>query len=384
MYNLLSEKKCSSQPIRILIINGKMICGGVESFIMNIYRNMDRTKVQFDFLVHYKDKYFYDDEIISLGGKIFYLTFRDDKNFFKYKRDLNCFFENHPEYQILWGQMDGLASIYLKIAKKNNVKFAIMHSHITNSEHSLKGIVKKILRNNISKYSDLRLACSTEAGKYLYKKNNFQLCHNAIDISKFVFDINIRKKIRNEFRFRDDTFIIGNVGRFVPQKNHLFLIDVFTRLPQDGTYKLLLCGDGELRKQVTNYAINKKVIQNVVFAGNVQNMNEVYQAMDIFVMPSLYEGLPVSGIEAQANGLPCIFANTITREVAIDKCRFLGIDNVDEWVKLIMEKPKRSDDSEKLLVENGYSISDLVNRLVSLFVKIHNSKSKNIEVKLYE
>ena len=133
-------------PIRVLIVNGKMICGGVEAFIMNIYRHIDRTKVQFDFLVHYKERFFYDDEIEKLGGKIYRLSFRNDKNFFKYKHDLNKFFKEHKEYSIVWGHMDGLAAIYMRSAKKNGIKTTIAHAHITSAERSLKGLVKRFLR----------------------------------------------------------------------------------------------------------------------------------------------------------------------------------------------------------------------------------------------
>ena len=231
-------------PKRMLIIDGKLICGGVESFLMNIYRNIDRTKIQFDFLVHYRDKFYYDDEIESLGGKIYRLSFRNDKNIFKYIHDLKLFFREHPEYDIVWGHMDGLASIYLKIAKECNVKTTICHSHITSSEYSLKGCIKGFLKRNVWKYCDYRFACSTEAGKYLYGTHDFQIINNAIDVNRFLFNLTSREKIRNLNNW-NDKIVIGHIGRFFPQKNHTYLLDIFEKITKlDNDFVLCLCGFG--------------------------------------------------------------------------------------------------------------------------------------------
>ena len=184
-----------NEPVRVLIVDGKLICGGVESFIMNIYRHIDRTKVQFDFLVHYKERFFYDEEVERLGGKIYRLSFRNDNNYFKYKKDLKDFFNTHKEYKTVWGHMDGLASIYLKVAKKCGVKTTIAHSHITSAEKSFKGFIKRLLKGKVWKYADYRFACSTEAGKYLYGNKEFQLIPNAIETERFQYDQEVRIKI---------------------------------------------------------------------------------------------------------------------------------------------------------------------------------------------
>ena len=271
---------------RILIVDCKMICGGVEAFIMNIYRHVDRGKIQFDFLVHYKDPCFYDKEIEALGGKIYRLSFRNDHNYFKYIRDLNDFFKMHPEYRVVWGHMDGLARIYLSVAKKWG-RTTIAHSHITSSEHSLKGLVKRILRKNVYRYADFRFACSSEAGRYLYGKHEFRLIPNAIDTGRFAYSPETRERIREENGWGADELVIGHVGRFNEQKNHPYLIDIFEQVAhKNPRCRLCLCGDGELREKIREEVARRGLSDKVLFKGNIPNVNEYYQAFDVFVLPS--------------------------------------------------------------------------------------------------
>ncbi len=368
------------KPLRILIVNGKMICGGVESFIMNIYRRIDRTKVQFDFLVHYKERFFYDDEIESLGGKIYRLSFRNDKNYFKYKHDLSRFFKEHKEYAAVWGHMDGLASIYLRVAKRCGVKTTIAHAHITNAESSLKGLIKRLLKKNISKYADIRFACSTEAGKYLYGKNQFKVVPNAIDTKKYRYDLSVREKIREKLNF-ENKYVIGHVGRFNLQKNHKYLIDVFSKTVQNCPDAVLcLCGDGEEKNNIISYVKKLGLYDKVYFAGNVSNINEFYQAFDIFVMPSLYEGLPISGVEAQNSGLPCVFSNAITKEVQLTKdVVFLAINEPeDTWsVQILQFKNYLRQDNSETVKNFGYDIWDEARAFEEFFIKNGNSKERH-------
>lgn len=364
-----------NEPIRILIVDGKLICGGVEAFLMNIYRHIDRDKVQFDFLVHYKEKFFYDDEVEKLGGKIYRLTFRNDRNIIKYIHDLNCFFKEHKEYNTVWGNMDGLAKIYLKIAKKNGVKTTICHSHVTNPGNSLKGLIKRLLKKGVYKYADYRFACSTEAGKYLFEANDFQLVPNAIELNKFSFNEEIREKIRQKHNW-NDCFVIGHIGRFFTEKNHEYIVNIFEKiLYKEPNARLCLCGDGDNKTKIENILKHKGINDKVIFTGNISNVNEYYQAFDVFILPSLYEGLPVTGIEAQTSGLKCFFSNNITREVGLieENVNFLpiGNQNIDIWVKKIIDskKYKRVDETSKIR-KNGYFIDDLSRELEALFLKL--------------
>lgn len=373
------------RPLRILIVNGKMICGGIESFIMNIYRNIDRSKIQFDFLVHYKERFFYDDEIERLGGNIYRLSFRNDNNLLKYKKDLRNFFETHT-YNIVWGQMDGLASIYLKAAKKAGVATTICHSHITNSEAGIKGILKALLRINLNKWVDIRFACSSEAGKHLYGKHKFLIFNNAIDTENFRYSDNKNDFIRLKLNIPNDAFIIGHIGRFSPQKNHKFLIDMFAKLVSaNKSFYLILAGDGELFKEIKEYVDLMNISKNVIFLGNVTNISDYYSCFDLFVMPSLYEGLPVSGVEAQTNGLTCLFADTITREISLtNRVKFLPINKGPEcWIKEIM---KLYDDKELVRHDTrsieeirlkGYDIKNQVKKIENFFRDLNNEQNKN-------
>lgn len=369
-------------PIRILIINGKMICGGVEAFIMNIYRHIDRSKIQFDFLVHYQEKFFYDDEIEALGGKIYRLSFRNDNNYFKYKSDLERFFKEHPEYRVAWGHMDGLASVYFKVAKRCGVQVTMSHSHITSAERSLKGLIKRILRRNLCKYTDHRFACSTEAGRYLYGKHTFTVMPNAIQVEKFGFSPEVRAEIRHAHGWQD-RIVVGHLGRFTPQKNHFYLIDVFKAYAQrEPRAVLCLCGDGDLQASVREYVAKNGLADRVFFAGNVQNANEYYQAFDLFVMPSLYEGLPVSGVEAQTSGLKCYFADTITRETALiaENVEFLPIDQGAEvWAaRLEPTDPEHRAAAFSAVAESEYNIQKLVEKLESFLINEYEGTKTDV------
>lgn len=368
----------TKEPIRILIINGKMICGGVESFIMNIYRLIDRSKIQFDFLVHYKERFFYDDEIEKLGGKIYRLSLRNDNRFFKYKKDLKNFFKTHEEYKIVWGQMDGLMSVYLKQAKKyGNDVITIGHSHIAGAEKNLKGLIKRFLKKGVGKVADYRFACSTEAGKYLYGKKDFTLIPNAIETSKFAFNQEKRDEIRKKYGW-EDKFVVGHIGRFNKQKNHRFLIEIFEEFVKTNPNgALCLCGDGELKEKIQKLVKQKNLTDKVVFTGSISNVNEYYSAFDCFVMPSLYEGLPVSGIEAQTSGLKCVFADTITKETTIiqENVEYLSLNcGAKKWASHIAKnlESERKNKAEVVdVVNTDFDINNLVKKLQDLFLTIN-------------
>ena len=261
-----------SSPIRILHVVPNMQSGGLETLIMNIYRNIDRTKIQFDFLVHYEKEKFYDSEIISLGGKIYRSTLRDDNNIFKYKKFLNHFFNTHKEYQIVHCHMSSIVSTIFPIARKHGVKHLIAHSHNSQTEPTLKGKIKKFLIRNVAKYSTCNFACSNLAGKFLFKNKDYEIIENAIDIEKFKFSINTRHKIRHELNIDDDCFVIGNIGRLNIQKNQMFLIDVFEEyLKLNANSKLLIIGSGEKENQLRQY-IKDKQLNNKLYYSAVEKM----------------------------------------------------------------------------------------------------------------
>jgi glycosyltransferase involved in cell wall biosynthesis len=319
------------EPIRILHILGSLNRGGAETMIMNLYRNIDRSKIQFDFVVHTANKCDYDDEIREMGGIIHNVPRYIGKNHFKYKKAWYELFESHPEYKIIHGHMRSTAAIYLKIAKKYGL-VTIAHSHSTASRgNKLEQIFKNILQLPIRYTADYLFACSDEAAQWLFGKNvvnkdNYKVIKNAIDVEKYIFNDYVRKRIRKVLNF-EDKFIVGHVGSFSHPKNHKFLIEIFHQiLNHNHNSILLLIGDGELRLKIKRIVAELGLTESVIFTGIRPDIPELLQAMDILVFPSLFEGIPVTLVEAQAAGLKIIAADTITEEVALtDLVRFISL-----------------------------------------------------------
>ena len=310
-----------SNPVRVLQVFAEMNRGGAETMIMNLYRNIDRSKIQFDFIVHTEEKCAFDEEIVSLGGSIYYIPRYSGKNHLQYKKAWNVFFEEHPQYKLIHGHVRSTAAIYLNIAKKYNL-LTISHSHSISSGKGISALVKNILQYPIRNIADHLVACSQEAGEWLFGKkacsqDNFFILNNAIEVNSFVFNSEIRVKKREEFNLKEK-FVIGHVGRLIPLKNHEFLIDTFKEVHDiNKSAVLLLVGEGELQEHLKKKVNKLGLNENVIFAGARFDVHEILQAMDVFVFPSLYEGLGIVLIEAQASGLPCVVTETIPKEAIV-------------------------------------------------------------------
>lgn len=314
--NETSEKR----PLRVAQLIGYMNGGGVESVIMNYFRHMDRDKVIFDFIVFEGSSHVPEAEITALGGKVFYIPsykhiFASKKAFVKILKE--------GGYDIVHSNLNAMSVFYLSSAKKAGVKVRIAHSHSTsNKKEHLRNILKNILRRSSRKYATHYFACSEYAGRWLFGDKAFDaglvtIINNAIDLEKFRYNEEKRSEIRRSCGLGDN-FVIGHVGRFMPQKNHAFLIDIFAEVcKKRDDARLLLLGDGPLMEDVQSKVSSLGLQDKVIFIGNVPNVNEYYSAMDRFVLPSLYEGLPVVGIEAQINGLQCYFSSEITKEAKV-------------------------------------------------------------------
>lgn len=339
--------------IRILHIVPNMQAGGLETLIMSWYRNIDRSKVQFDFLVHYQGKFFYDDEIERLGGKIYHLSVRDDSNFIKYLRDLDQFFKEHKEYKIVHGHMESLGQFYFKAAKKYGVPVRIAHSHNSATEPTLKGRVKGILAKGFPKYATHCFACSELAGQFMFGDRNFIVIKNAIALSHFQYSEETRAEVRRELNL-EDKFVIGHVGRFCTQKNHKYLIDVFEQVHNRNTNAiLLLIGKGELFEEVKEYVAKKRLSESVRFMGVREDVNKLYDAMDVFVFPSIFEGLGIVAIEAQESRLMTVCSDVVPKEA-----------NVTEYYKAVslQESPERW---AEMICEyaSGYEKKDVTDKI---------------------
>ena len=344
--------------IRVLQVVTYMGRGGIETMLMNYYRKIDRSIIQFDFLVHRDFKGDFDDEILSMGGKIYHVP-RYNPFSFEYRRKVRDFFEKHKEYKIVHSHINSMSGIVLKEAARSEVPVRIAHSHCEGFEKSIKVPIKKMFIPQISKNATAFMACSDAAGKFLFGKDKqFVVLPNAIEVEKFKYNELTREKFRKEFSVSDDTIVLGHVGRFFGQKNHAFLIDIFQEVIKKKKAKLLLVGDGELKSEIKKRVDENHISENVIFAGVRSDVPELMQAMDIFVFPSLFEGLGVAAVEAQAAGLPTVISDCIPSEVIISKdlVSVLSLDqSPEEWANHILSRigVKRTDHSYEI-IENGY------------------------------
>ena len=356
--------------IKVLQCVSNMDRAGIETMLMNYYRNIDRDKIQFYFLCNKRKSGAYDEEIMNLGGKIFYSPGLNPIYFFKYIKEVKkIIVDNAIDIVHVHNGAFGLQALIA--AKIAGVKVRISHAHGTRIDVNLKMILKLVYKSKLKKYANQYWGCGIDAieyyfGKEIIKNNNYYLLTNAIDVDKFRYNEKIRNKIRNELNIKNDEILIGHVGRFMTQKNHRFLINIFEKcLKNNNNYKLLLVGDGELIDSIKLIVKNKNLEDNVIFVGNIPNTNEYYSAMDLFILPSLFEGLPVVGIEAQTNGLNCIFSDSISNEVAkTPNVDFISLNaNLEDWIQLIELKAGKRHDISDEIENNNYSIKKEVKKL---------------------
>lgn len=372
------------KKIKILyMIPALGLCDGIASYTMNYYRNIDKTKFQIDFIVAKQEENKYFEEIRSSGGNIYYIPKVGLKDWKAINQIKEFFKRNQNQYDIFHCHAMNLGVFYLYYAKKYGIKVRILHSHATKSSDK---IINRI-RNDIMRPFSVRnanyyFACSKLAGKALFKNKEFQVINNAINIDTFMFNEQIRQTIRKSEKISKEELVIGNVGRFMPQKNQSYLIDVFYEIiKKQPKAKLLIIGTGPLLDKIMQKIKNYKIEDKVIIKQNLTNVNEYMQAMDVFVLTSLYEGLPVVGIEAQAAGLPCVFSNTITSEVKItENVQFIDLKEKDKWInnilKLNFDIIKRNI-AGKNIIENGYEIKTASRELENKYIQLFENMSKN-------
>lgn len=313
--------KKKEEPIRIAQIVGKWLGGGVEAVVMNYYRHLDHNKIQFDFICDDDSTNIPYDEIEKLGGKVILIP--PYQKVFKYQKELRRVLRD-GKYKIVHSHINTLSVFPLYAAKKVGVPVRIAHSHsTTNKKEWKKNLLKQVLRPFSKKYATNYMCCSELAGRWLfgdkaYDEGKVYLLNNAIDLDKFKYDKKIRDKKRKELGIKEDTIVIGHIGRFVAQKNHTFLIDIFNQFhKKEKNSILLLAGQGPLQEEIKNKVRELGLDDSVRFLGQRNDANELYQAFDVFLLPSLYEGLPVVGVEAQASGLLCFFSDDMTKETKV-------------------------------------------------------------------
>ena len=367
-----------NQSIRVLHVIGIMNRGGAEAMIMNLFRNIDRTKIQFDFVENSFERAAFDDEIEALGGKIFRCPHFNGKNYFQYKKWWKDFFHNHSgEYTIIHGHIGSTAAIYLKIAKQNGL-FTIAHSHSSGTDYSLHAKLYSALSFNTRNIADSFFACSQAAGIDRYgekttRGRNYKVLNNAIETNKFAYNDNFRQKIRTEFQLQDK-IVIGHIGRLITVKNHHFLLDVFNEIKKHkNNVKLMCVGGGELRDNLEAYAKELGIADDVIFTGVRGDINEIIQAMDFFVFPSLYEGLPVTLVEVQTSGLPCVISDKVPDESILTKdlVTVMSLNqSAGEWAEHIISRlGERRYSRVDEIKAKGYDITETAKWLEEFYLE---------------
>lgn len=372
--------------IRVLQVVSNMDRAGIETMLMNYYRHIDRNEVQFDFLCNKTKPGDYDAEILSMGGRIFHTPGLNPFKYFKYLRYMKRLFMEHPEYKIIHAHNDAFVLYSLYAAKRNNVPVRISHVHSAAFTMDYKWPLKVFCRFFIPYVCTHKWACGKKAGEFYYgKESKFHVHNNAIEIEKFVFNADVRSTLRKEYGL-ENNLVLGHIGRFMWQKNHSFLIDIFACVHKlEPKARLVLLGDGSGMDSIRAKVEKMGLSDVVLFMGNVQNARDWYQAFDMFIMPSFWEGLPVTGIEAQAADLPCIFSDTITDEVKIlESCRFMSIKSdpgvwADEILQLAsMHRPRKDRSTE--ITDAGYDINAEAPKLVDKYKKLIQDNCPSVKV----
>lgn len=358
--------------IRILQIVTHMNCGGLETMLMNYYRKIDRMQVQFDFLTHREYDGDYGKEIKTLGGKIYHMPFLNPFSP-NYKVALRNFFVEHPEYQIIHVHQDCLSSVILEIAKQCGIGVRIAHSHCTSQDKNWKYPIKLYYQKLIPKYATNLIACGEDAGQWMFRGADFQVLNNAIDARKYCFDLSTRIKMRMDMEIKNDELLVGHVGRFSPQKNHDFLIEIFNILQKKVPAKIVMVGEGELQEKIKERVKMLNLDDRVIFTGLRNDVAELLQAMDIFVFPSHYEGLPVTIIEAQAAGLPCLISDKISSECIItDLVHQISLNaGAELWAQKVIALAKNVSrkNTYELIKNKGFDIEENAKQLQNFYLR---------------
>ena len=345
--------------------------GGYETFIMNVYRNIDRTKVQFDFLTSLPGVF--DEEIKNLGGKIYRIPFITKVGPFAYKRNLDKFFKEHPEYTIVHSHMDKFSGSVMRSAKKAGVKTRIAHSHNTQNEGGIAyQLVKDYYGRMVNPNCTDRFACSQPAADWMFeeKGKNAVVVYNGIDVSHYFPNSDTRSTVRNKLNV-ENNYVVGHVGRFTHQKNHSFLIDVFNEIKKlKPEAKLLLIGIGDLVDEVKEKTRSLGIENDVIFYGTANNVNELMQAMDTFILPSLHEGLGIVLIEAQCAGLYCTASSEVPSLAKItDNIQFISLaEPAEKWAQAVLEA-KTVPVDRQALTDCGYNINKTASFLQDFYIK---------------
>ena len=349
--------------IRILHILHSMNRGGAEAMLMNFYRQVNREQVQFDFLLTEPNRCQYEDEIESLGGHVYRVPLLTMRAPLAYINGVKAFLQTHPQYKIVHSHTSSKSAVPLWVAKRCHVPVRVCHAHSSSSGKGLEKMIRGLLGVWLKRVATDFMACGDGASRCWYGDRytdggKVMIVPNAVDTRKFAFDDDLRAEMRAKLHVRQDAQVIGMVSRFHPVKNHLFMLDVVKALKEHGrNVQLLLVGDGELRLAIEEKMERLGLAENVILAGLVSNVHTYLHAMDVVAMPSFHEGLPVSLVEAQANGLPCVVSTGVPAEVNLTgNVDFLPLEPAVWAERLMQMKLQRDADAVRKVQEAHYDI----------------------------
>ncbi len=379
----------SDKRIRVLNIVNQMNRGGMENRLMDLYRHIDRKCIQFDFYTCREEEGYYDEEIKSLGGKVYYSKDLNVRNLLFLPDRFKSFFLSHRQYKIVHCHMNQWCGVILLGAKRANVPVRIAHSRTSLDSYKFKNIIKNIIKIPVNYAATEKLAVSKKAGEWLYGKrrvnnNEVKVLPNAIDCYSFLFSENRRKEYRKKLNI-ENNFVIVHVGNLKPEKNHFFLMKVFCDyLKVNVNARLMLVGAGGLKEKIEEKAETLGISESVFLLGQRADIPEILSAADCFVFPSFYEGFPGAVLEAQAAGLPCVISDTITPEVKLlSTTVMLPVDNDTlQWVNAVERISKKIITNQDRIKANkkirqaGYDINALSRRYEKLYIKLKDNSKK--------
>lgn len=354
--------------IRVLHIVGSMSPSGIGNFLMNVYRNIDREKIQFDFIVHEKRSVSFDEEIKALGGRLFYVTLKSE-SLFKNLNDIRKVVKKE-KYRMVFRHTDtAMVALDLFACMAGGAKYRIPHSHSTSTGNKR---VHNLMRPFLNMLSTERFACSTDAGKWMYGNKKYRVIMNGIDINAFAFSKEKRDTLRKQLGW-EDKFVIGHVGNFMKVKNHRFMIALLAEIKTKiSNARLAFVGNGDLYDEIAAQIREYQLENDIDMLGVRNDTNELLSAMDLFIFPSLYEGMPIALVEAQTAGLPCVVSDVITDDVVFTSdVNKLSLDDMQKWVESIVgfaeadspeEREFKKEHIKELTRENGFCVKDLGKR----------------------
>lgn len=369
-------------PIRVAMIMGKMIGGGVEAVVMNYYRHIDKSKIQFDFIIDEDSILVPEEEIAKMGGRIYRV--HPYQQIFSYMKDLSVIF-NENTYEIVHSHINSLSVIPLKVAKKCGIPIRIAHNHSTAAPGEFKkNIIKYILRVFSNLYPTHYMSPTRYAGEWLFGEKVAQkklfVVKNAIELDRFIYNEKIRTDLRQQLGYSEKNFVIGNIGRMVWQKNQKFVIDIFTEFRKSHlNAKLLIIGDGPLKEELIRHAKKKKVLDVVKFLPNNPNVQDYYQVIDFFLFPSNYEGLGMVAIEAQVSGLPIIGSTMVPEDVNVSELydKVSLVEDATVWSRHIVLPSKKRFNHINEVANAGYDINQAAYFLEEIYLSFFGSDLSN-------